>query len=62
MTLLKLLGYIRSKLQSPSKKESYFLRVQNKIRQSTETLEYLYKRFADQDGFLYMELKKENTF
>ena len=58
MTLLKLLSYIRSKLKAPSKQESYFLKVRNKIRQGTETLESLYGRFADQDGFLYMELKK----
>ena len=38
MTLLKLLGYIRSKLKAPSRQESYFLKVKNKIRQGAETL------------------------
>ena len=61
-TLLKLLAYIRSKLHHASKQESYFVKVRNKIRQGAETLEYLHSRYADQDGFLYMQLKKENAF
>lgn len=42
--------------------EAVFLLVCNKMPSSSATMDFLYQRYRDVDGFLYMHYLKENVF
>lgn len=57
-TVLMLMEYIRLKILKVDKKDSFFLKVKNQIRRTTDNLGELFHKFADEDGFLYVEIRK----
>ena len=52
---------LRSKMKLSSEK-AIFLFVGNTIPQGTETIDVIYNRFKDPDGFLYITYSSENVF
>jgi hypothetical protein len=57
-----LLEYIRLKILRVDNKQSFFLKIRNQIRRTSDNLGDLFKRYAEEDGFLYIEIKKESIF
>ena len=53
-----LMEYIRLKILKVDKKDSFFLKVKSQIRRTTDNLGELFHKFADEDGFLYVEIRK----
>jgi hypothetical protein len=49
-----LLEFIRQKLLTVGKKDSFFVKIKNQIRKSTDNIGELYKVNADEDGFMYI--------
>jgi GABA(A) receptor-associated protein len=44
------------------KDEAVFLFINNTLPSQSESLSSIYKKFGDEDGFLYCQLSKESTF
>lgn len=62
ITAVNLIYIIRKKRQI-SEHDSFYLFVNNDTLVSATTpISQLYRQYKDKDGFLYFELKKENTF
>lgn len=57
-----LLEYIRLKILRVDNRQSFFLKIRNQIRRTSDNLGELFKRYAEEDGFLYIEIKKESIF
>lgn len=49
-----LLEYIRLKILRLDNKQSFFLKIRNQIRRSSDNMGDVFKRFAEEDGFLYI--------
>jgi hypothetical protein len=54
--------YIRLKILRADKKDSFFLKIRSQIRRTTDNIGELFNKYADEDGFLYVEIRRENTF
>ena len=52
-----LMEYIRSKLKGQNQKLSFFLKIKTSVIKTTEKIGFLYKKYADDDGFLYVEIR-----
>lgn len=61
MTISKLMCFIRKK-NKLNKFEAYFLFIDSILLVNTETISNLYKLYCSENGFLYITVKKENTF
>lgn len=61
-TVLMLMEYIRMKVLKVGKADSFFVKIRNTLRKTTDNIGWLFEKFADEDGFLYVELKKESIF
>lgn len=59
--VLMLHGYIRKILRLDNR-QSFFLKIRNQIRRTSDNIGELFKRYAEEDGFLYIQIKKENIF
>ena len=56
-----LIEYLRKSLNLGDKK-SIFVQVRSKITDMSQTLGNLYDNLAEEDGFIYIEVKSESTF
>lgn len=60
-TISRLMAYIRSK-NTLNKFQAYYLFVNNVLVIQSDTLGNLYSLHSQSNGFLYITVKKENTF
>lgn len=62
MTVMVLINYIRMRILKIDNKISLFVKVKNTIKNMGDTIGSLYEKYVEEDGFLYIEFKKEHTF
>lgn len=43
-------------------KTSFFIKIKNQIRKGTDKIGDLFVKYAEEDGFLYIEIKQESMF
>ena len=60
-SISKLMAYIRCK-NTLNKFQAYYLFVNNMLICQTELIGNLYSQFSSDNGFLYITVRKENTF
>ena len=61
-TVLMLMEYIRMKILKVGKGESFFVKIKNQLRKTTDNIGHLYNKYKDEDGFMYVEIKQESIF
>lgn len=61
LTISQFIFIIRNNIQMSSDR-GLFLFTNGVIPSSSDTMEYIYNKFKDNDGFLYMNYSVENTF
>lgn len=61
-TVLMLMEYIRMKILKVGKGESFFVKIKNQLRKTTDNIGNLYDKYKDEDGFMYVEIKQESIF
>ena len=61
ITLTYLIAYLRQYLNM-NKDLSLFINCGKKFVDATIQLKVLYEKYADEDGFLYLRLRTENTY
>lgn len=57
-----LMEYIRMKILKMDNKSSFFIKIKNQIRKGTDNIGDLFHKYAEEDGFLYIEIKQESMF
>lgn len=57
-TILMLMEYIRMKVLKVGKGESFFVKIKNQLRKTTDNIGQLFEKYVDEDGFMYVELKR----
>jgi len=50
------------KVLKVGKADSFFVKIRNTLRKTTDNIGWLFEKYVDEDGFLYVELKKESIF
>jgi hypothetical protein len=61
-TVLMLMEYIRMKILNIDKTQSFYIQIKNSLRKTTDNIGSLYEKYADKDGFMYVEVKQESIF
>jgi GABA(A) receptor-associated protein len=61
MTLGEFMIILRKKLNVRPEETIFFI-IENTIQPTSHTIETIYNKFADDDGFLYIIYTSENTF
>ena len=61
-TISVILVQLRKRMEINKYDSIYLFINKQTIPNNTENILSLYKKFKNEDGFLYMEVKKENTF
>lgn len=61
-TIRHFILYIRKRIQLKPEQALYLFTSKNKFPHTNQNLEELYNRDKEQDGFLYIYYKEENTF
>jgi hypothetical protein len=61
-TVLMLKEYIRMKVLKVGKGDAFFIKINNQLKKTTDSIGLLHQQYADPDGFLYIQLKKESIF
>ena len=46
--------YIRMKVLKVGKGESFFVKIKNQLRKTTDNIGQLFEKYVDEDGFLYV--------
>ncbi len=54
--------YIRMKILNIDKTQSFYIQIKNSLRKTTDNIGSLYEKYADKDGFMYVEVKQESIF
>lgn len=57
-----LMEYIRMKILKIDNKQSFFIKIKNQLKKGTDNIGNLYQQYAEEDGFLYIQIKKESIF
>ena len=62
LTLGQFIHVIRKKIKLTSEKSIFLFTQQNNIMTISEMMNTIYKKYKDEDGFLYLVYFEENTF